>query len=116
MIKIKNTSVFLQLFKVPVDPKLISMTVWIENQFPGVVITCGYEKRKYPSVHSTDPLRGLDIRSWTLPDPEAVCEKINQAWIYDPDRPGKKCAIYHDIGRGAHIHLQTHPKSVFKGN
>ncbi|MCG8643229.1 MAG: hypothetical protein MI862_26120 [Desulfobacterales bacterium] len=115
MIQIKNTSVFFQLFKVPVDPGLILMVAWIEKRYPGVVITCGFEERDHPSVHSTDPLRGIDIRSRTFSDPEAVCEKINRTWIYDPDRPHKKCAIFHDVGRGAHIHLQTHPKTILKG-
>ena len=115
MIEIKNTTVFRQLFKVPVDSDLIEMTAWIEDRFPGVVITCGFERRDYPSVHSTNPLRGLDIRSRHLADPAAVCRRINREWIYDPDRPHKKCAVYHDAGRGRHIHLQTHVNTRFTG-
>lgn len=115
MISIKNTDVFIQLFIHPVDLKLVAMAVWIETHYPGEVITCGYEPRDYPSVHSTVPLRGLDIRSRHLPDPESICEDINKNWLYDPSRPHKKCAIYHDVGRGRHIHLQVHHKTEYAG-
>ena len=40
-----------------------------------------------------------------------ITDEINKYWIYDPERPEKKVAIYHDAGSGKHIHLQVHPNT-----
>ena len=102
----------LQSLRVEWHPKLESLFQWICNYKDHIVITCGYEKRDYASVHSVLPLRGLDIRSWIYRDPENFCRIINGVWQYDPERPLKKCAIYHDSGRGKHIHLQVNKRTV----
>lgn len=112
MIGIKNLEVFEGVIVKPWHPKLVELYKWVEQQWPGTIITCGYEKRDYVSVHSLDILRGLDLRSWTFEDPLAVCDAINEAWSYDPKRPNKKCCVYHDIGRGIHFHLQVHPNTI----
>ena len=70
---------------------------------------------KDPGIHNTDPLRAIDLRSWTIRNPELIAEKINKAWIYDPKRPDKKACVYHDIGQGHHFHLQVHDNTTFKG-
>lgn len=63
-------------------------------------------------VHGTLPLRGLDLRCHDDKIGPDVAKRINQAWKYDPNRPDKVCCMYHDIGQGAHIHLQVHPNTV----
>ena len=105
-IRIKNASVFLELIEKPMHPKLKTVLTWLMSK-RDVYITCGHEKREYASVHSTDPLRGIDIRSWIYEDPQKVADEINEAWVYDPDRPEKTVALYHNSGRGKHIHLQA---------
>jgi len=105
-IRIKNSDVFLELIEKPMHPKLKEMLVWFMGK-RDILFTCGYEKRDYDSVHDVDPLQGVDIRSWIYKDPKKVEDEINNAWVYDPDRPNKKVAIYHNSGRGKHIHLQA---------
>jgi len=65
-------------------------------------------------VHGTIPLRGVDLRLRNGRIGDALADLVNLAWVYDPDRPEKKCAIYHDVGKGEHLHLQVHPKTVKK--
>ena len=62
-------------------------------------------------VHGTQPLRGLDLRCRSESMGQLVAQDLNQRWIYDPERPQMKVAIYHDVGQGAHLHLQAHPNT-----
>ena len=58
--------------------------------------------------------RGADARSWNMTrgEAEALVERVNEAWVYDPERPGKKACIMHDVGQGEHIHFQVHPNTI----
>jgi len=107
-IRVKDIEVWEQLFEVPLHPLLLSLFKWIAERYTPVVITCGYLHKKFWSVHGTYPLRALDIRSWVYPFPQTVCNNINAAWEYDHTRPNLKCAVYHNVGHGLHIHLQVH--------
>ena len=62
-------------------------------------------------VHGTLPLRGIDLRCRESDFGKLIEDYVNNKWIYDPDRPDMKCCIFHDIGQGAHIHLQVHNKT-----
>ena len=94
-------------------PTLISVYEWLlETYGDDVIITCAYEKRDYSSTHSVNPLRAIDIRSWIFADPNAVEENINQHWKYDGDRMDINVALYHDVGRGEHIHIQVHDNTM----
>ena len=63
-------------------------------------------------VHGQLPLRGGDARCHN-PEYGRICENhINDLWTYDPARPGMKACIFHDVGQGAHLHLQVHPNTV----
>lgn len=73
------------------------------------------------STHESIPLRAFDIRSrgedgreysWV----QKLAALINKRWIYDPARPAKACAKYHNIGKGAHLHFQVGDKTIFRGN
>ena len=108
MIRIKNTSVLESILVHPAHPKLVDLVKWVCVRYSEAILTGGYEERSYPSVHSMVPYRGMDMRSTVFRDPQAVADDINRHWEYDPARPDKKCAIYHDVGRGAHLHLQVH--------
>ena len=93
-----------------IQPELLDILEFIEDFFGIIpVITSAYREGD-EGVHGTDPLRGLDLRLRGLPG-QTVAKMINENFIYDPTRPGKLCAIVHDIGLGAHLHLQVHPKT-----
>jgi hypothetical protein len=107
-IQIKDTTVLEGLLTFPAHPTLIKLLAWFSIRYSQTVITCGWEKRGRPSTHDCIPYRAVDVRSTVFEHPEDVEADINQHWIYDPERHDMRCAVYHDIGRGAHIHLQVH--------
>jgi len=111
MIRVKDIETLRSLLVHPAHPRLMELVGWFCGHYPDTIITCGYEMRDYPSVHSVIPLRGLDVRSRGYADPGDVADQVNKQWIYDPARPERLCAIYHDTGRGKHIHLQVHDRT-----
>lgn len=111
-ITIKDHTVLAGMMRRASHPVLIDLCVWFVVRYSNTVFTCAFEERDYPSVHSTDPLRGMDVRSTVFKNPQAVADDVNNNWIYDPGRPWLNCAVYHDMGRGAHIHLQVCDKTV----
>lgn len=62
-------------------------------------------------VHGTMPIRGLDFRCRDSIIGEKLEEYINERWIYDHERPDIKVALYHDVGKGKHLHVQVHPNT-----
>ena len=112
MIRFKSDSVKKSYHGHTGHHKLKELVAWLCDR-QEVLITQGYEKRNYVSVHSMIPFRGVDIRSWIYKNPLDVVKTINDAWCYDEIRPEKKCAMYHDVGRGKHIHLQVHDNTKF---
>ena len=116
MIQYKDNSVLRGMLCRSWHPILINMLEWLLNRYPDkILITCAYEDRDYPSTHSVEPLRAFDLRSWMFEDPEALAEEINRHWIYDYDRMEKKVALYHDSGRGPHLHIQVHENTMKNG-
>lgn len=113
MIRIKDHGVLMGMLTYPAHPKLIELLCWFVVRYSETVFTCGYEKRDYPSVHSCLPFRGMDVRSRIYDDPQAVVDDVNAHWQYDTDRPWYPCAVYHNVGRGAHIHLQVHDQTIY---
>ena len=113
-IQIKSYKVLKSMLVIIYHPMLISMVMWISTRYSQVVFTSAYREGD-SGVHGTNPCRGFDIRSYIYGDPQQVCNDINKHYIYDPDRPEKKCAIFHDTGKGKHIHLQVHPNTKYLG-
>ena len=101
MIQIKDTEILFQMLTHKAHPNLVVLVNWVFERGLLKTITCAFEERKKPSVHSTEPYRGLDCRSRGIKNPQGVCDEINGRWIYDPKRPEYKCAIHHDTGRGS---------------
>ena len=65
-------------------------------------------------IHSAGPpWRALDFRTRTVADDliTSIAEDINDRWIYDPSRPGKKVLFHLPHGTGPHGHLQVHPET-----
>ena len=90
------------------DPKLIEIANWVKKQFGLDVVTSAYRPED-PGVHGDH--RGLDLRCRNIAKGEEVEAAVNERWEYDPERPSKKCALYHDAGSGIHLHLQVHPNT-----
>lgn len=116
MIRIKDHDVLETLLIHAAHPNLIKLLKWVVVRYSETVFTLGWEARDTPSVHNTVPYRGADIRSRIYNDPQAVTDDINAHWTYDHERPDMKCAIFHDAGRGRHIHLQVHKNTKYVGS
>jgi len=63
-----------------------------------------YQARPWKSVHQVG--RGVDIRSYTYTRSQIdnIVAEINSSYLYSAQHP---TALYHDVGQGAHIHLQV---------
>lgn len=71
------------------------------------------------SPHESIPLRAFDLRSRDdhgneYPWVGELVRTINIRWTYDPARPEKKCAKYHNVA-GSHLHFQVCDNTVFRG-
>jgi len=74
------------------------------------VQTSGYRPSRpgTRSTHGTLPCRAMDLRCRDDKLGRYAQDTINRAWIYDPERPALRVALYHDTGQGAHLHIQVH--------
>ena len=63
-------------------------------------------------VHGQLPLRGIDLRIRLFDVGEKIEAMVNNEFVYDPGRPGMKCAVLHGLDDGLHLHLQVHPNTV----
>lgn len=115
MIAIKDHSVLTSIMEAAWHPVMVKLANWCAHRYSQFFITCGYRDGD-PGVHGTIPCRGIDIRSTVFTDPDKVVEDINFHWNYDPSRPTKKCAVYHDVGQGYHIHLQVSNQTAYNDN
>ena len=84
--------------------RMWEVLIWMVENGYKITITSMYRPGD-PGVHGQKPCRGVDIRSHYFHLPEAVVYAINRAWDYGDGK--HKVAIYHDVGRGPHIHLQV---------
>lgn len=114
MIQISNYKILKSLMLNTFHPKLIALAIWTLHRISNFCITSAFREND-KGVHGTIPCRALDIRSRTFSDPESITNDINDHWVYDPERPNLKCALYHDVGQGPHIHLQVHPNTQYLG-
>ena len=98
------------------DPKLSVMVAWWHDRYPGqTIITESWRPARHAGdLHSLVPYRAVDLRSWIFKHPEEVADEVNRIWIYDPQRPHKKCCVYH--GEVKHFHLQVHSNTLMRRN
>jgi hypothetical protein len=95
-------------------PSLINILYWWYNKFGPPLVTSSY--RPGPGIHGTDPLRAVDLRSFTYTDPRGLATIVNNTWSYDPVRPAMGACLYHNVMRngnwgGWHFHVQVHPNT-----
>lgn len=93
-----------------IDYRLREMLADVEARFGEKTITSLYRLHD-DGVHGTLPLRGVDLRCNSKPHGDEVAGFVNSNWVYDKTRPEKVCCLYHDVGYGWHLHLQTHPNT-----
>ena len=114
MIYIKSNEILkgLMLHKYPLAmiDVLFDVMFIIESWGVTSVLTSAYREGD-TGVHGS--CRGIDVRSYRLEweQIEELLSVLNSKWVYDPTRPNKKVLIYHDVGRGPHLHLQVHPNT-----
>jgi len=112
-IEIKDIEVLRGLMERRFSPLLIDIIIFIARKY-GIVMTESFrEKRHMNDLHGTQPVRAVDLRTWCYPDSlmYRIFHRINQLWIYDPNRPDKDVAVVHDAGSGTHAHIQVHPNT-----
>jgi hypothetical protein len=61
--------------------------------------------------HGQLPLRAMDLRCRKVSAGAAIEKYVNDTWVYDSNRPDKKCCKIHDTGGGLHFHFQVHPNT-----
>ena len=113
-IEIKNSQVLAGLMGHEFHPVLIEIIIWLACQY-GLVMTESFRVARHSGdVHSTDPVRAVDIRSRCYDGNLAgkIRDEINDKWQYDPNRPRMRCALIHDVGLGVHFHIQVHPNTT----
>lgn len=119
----KNKRVYRSAHKVPWHSKLLDVNEWIFEQYERLYYTSTYRPMrihaKDSGIHSTIPLRAEDLRSRVYPLPgKRIAREINAEWIYDPERPRLKVALFHSVkkmfngqaGR-VHFHIQVHDRT-----
>ena len=112
-IEIKNSQVLAGLMAHKFHPVLTQIIVWLANNY-GMVMTESFRPAMHQGdVHSTDPVRAVDIRSKCYEGDQAgkIRDEINSLWQYDSNRPNMQCALIHDAGMGVHFHIQVHPNT-----
>jgi hypothetical protein len=88
-----------------------AVLAWIETRFGMILVVTSLFRMDDDGVHGSLPLRGTDLRCHSDKVGYEMEAEINAHWVYDPARPEMKVAVYHDTGRGKHLHIQTHPNT-----
>ena len=113
-LKFKDEKIMHNFCDVRIHPILTDIINYILQLHGEVIVTSAFRPIKIhqtdSGIHSTDPLRALDIRHYIYNNPDALVDIVNRKFTYDPKRPTKKCAIFHNT-KGWHIHLQCHDKT-----
>jgi len=88
-------------------PKLITIVEAVDIEFGPGLLTSIY-RRGDKGCHGTMPVRAVDRRCRNYSAGQVIEKWINDRWHYDLTRPEKQCCIFHDIGKGLHLHFQVH--------
>lgn len=124
MLNISFTSpeVFKNFAEVELHSKMTDLLLWISKRFVNglsqIVVTSAYRPAKIyekdSGIHSTKPLRAVDLRHWAFSDAGVVVRNIQANWVYDPGRPLLQVCLLHDVGQGLHFHLQVSDKTILR--
>lgn len=94
-----------------IDPLLRELVAWAESLFIDEPVVTSLYRIGDDGVHGQLPLRGIDIRCRDSELGFDIEREVNAKWAYDPSRPTTKCCMFHDVGRGEHLHFQVHPNT-----
>lgn len=95
-------------------PLLIEIVLFVYALEGDLVFTCGFRDGD-KGVHGTFPCRGIDLRSWMYLNPQEIADRINEKWIYDPERPDMVvCKLHKTKTGGMHFHIQVHPNTKLR--
>lgn len=95
-----------------INPLLREIVLHAEKT-AGMELTVTSLYRQHDSgVHGVIPLRGIDIRCRDARAGQALADKINKLWEYDPTRPEMEVCIVHGEGANLHMHFQVHPRTI----
>lgn len=98
-----------------IDDKLREILVKMENDLNReFIITSMY--REDSGIHGTIPLRAIDLRCRNNVMGELIKKYLNKNWKYDINRKFLNVCLYHDTGKGKHLHIQTHPNTRIIAN
>ena len=92
--------------------KILKLVISDKEKAFGVGVITSLYRVGDKGVHGTLPLRALDERCRHKPTGTMIEDYINSKWTYDPDRPEMRVCMYHDVGKGPHLHYQVHPKTI----
>jgi len=105
----KNADQFRKYSGAALHKRLVDVLEWFIQRYGYAVITSSVRS---DGIHSTYPLRAVDLRSSIYPQPDMVADEINRVWTYDPSRPQYQVCVYHDVGMGMHFHIQVHKNTM----
>jgi len=91
-----------------IHPTLRAVLRWLDSRFGFLFILISLYRLGDPGVHGTLPLRAVDLRCRSNRLGPMIAELINAHWKYDPDRTDMTVAIFHDTGKGPHLHIEVH--------
>jgi hypothetical protein len=91
-----------------IDSRLRDLLLWLATETNYIYTITSMYRIGDCGVHGTIPLRGIDLRCRDKENGEYVASVINEAWVYDPERPKYKCCVLHGKGAALHLHLQVH--------
>lgn len=98
-----------------IDKNLRRMAYWLENETGLKFTVTSLYRMDDNGVHGTLPVRGLDLRCRSQVIGISIEALVNNFWVYDPKRTGKKCCYMHGHESNLHFHLQVHPNTEFRG-
>jgi hypothetical protein len=112
MILLKDEKVFEGLLKGKYPNILIEMAlevVKLISSFDSQVVITSSFREGDAGVHGV--FRGLDFRSYALTKDQItiIVDCMNSNYCYDDSRPNMKVLLFHNVGLGPHLHLQSHP-------
>jgi len=98
---------------------VMDIAVFVEEKFGKNIIPTSIYRPYKGDKHSVHNVwRGFDFRSriFTKEEIDEIVKYVNNKYIYDPLRPHYKVAIYHNVGKGWHFHIQVHPRTERRKN
>ena len=126
-ISFKNDELFRSFCTIPRHPILVDVLIWVSKlKKMEMIVTSDFRDKRIhkddPAIHGTNPLRAIDLRSWTMRNPDLIRDKINSVWLYDPHRPRLQVCVFHQVTKfngessGIHFHLQVCDNTKQRGN